>query len=103
MVFSPSLRRDFLTYGIGYLLALALTGVAFAFVYFRLLPPGQGFAVILGLGFVQLLVHMRCFLHMGLARAARADMQLILFSALIIALMLGGTLMILFNLRMRMM
>ena len=98
-----ALRGDFIIYGIGYILALALTGAAFAVVYFHLAPPATGFAIILALGFVQIIVHMRCFLHVSLQRSARSDLTLVLFSTLIIALMVGGSLIILFNLRMRMM
>ncbi|RYY09384.1 MAG: cytochrome-c oxidase, partial [Alphaproteobacteria bacterium] len=48
-------------------------------------------------------VQFRCFLHINLKRSSRHDLQLILFSTLIIALMVSGTLVILFNLRGRMM
>ena len=65
--------------------------------------PGTIFAIILVLGLVQIIVHMRCFLHLSLQRSARADLMLVLFSSLIIALMVGGTLVVLFNLRARMM
>jgi cytochrome o ubiquinol oxidase operon protein cyoD len=97
------LGGDFLTYAIGYILAMALTFVAFAIVYYHLGSPVTGFAIILALAFVQIIVHMRCFLHMSMQRSARSDLMLVLFSTLIIALMVGGTLIILFNLRMRMM
>jgi cytochrome o ubiquinol oxidase operon protein cyoD len=92
-----------LTYAIGYLSAVGLTGLAFACVFFRLLPPGQTFALVLVLALIQIIVHMRCFLHISLRRSARADLQLILFSAMIILLMVGGTLVVVFNLRARMM
>ncbi len=68
--------------------------------------PADGpdaFYAVLGLGLVQMLVHFRCFLHIDLRRSARPDLQLLLFSALIIALMVGGTLVVLFNLHGRMM
>lgn len=97
------LGGDFLTYMIGYALALALTLAAFAIVYYHLGSPGTGFAIILALAFVQIVVHMRCFLYMSVQRSARSDLMLVLFSSLIIALMVGGTLIVLFNLRMRMM
>ncbi len=77
---------------IGYILAIALTAAAFIIVRFHLAPPMTSFAIILALGFVQIVVHMRCFLHMSLQRSARSDLMLILFSSLIIALMVGGTL-----------
>lgn len=97
------LQGDFLTYAIGYISAVALTGVAFALVHFRLASPAASLAIILALGFVQIIVHMRCFLHISLQRSARSDLMLILFSTLIIALMASGTLIVLFNLRTRMM
>ncbi len=59
--------------------------------------------MILLLGLVQIVVHMRCFLHMSLQRSARSDVMLVLFSVLIIAVMVSGTPVILFNLRTRMM
>ena len=100
---SPRLqRRETLTYVVGYALALPLTGAAFGLVYLRLLGGGHAFYTVLGLGLVQMMVHFRCFLHIDLKRSTRADLQLILFSSLIIALMVGGTLVLLFNLRTRM-
>jgi cytochrome o ubiquinol oxidase operon protein cyoD len=48
-------------------------------------------------------VHFRFFLHIDLRRSARDDLQLILFATLLTALMVSGTLVILFNLRLRMM
>ncbi|MBI0476698.1 cytochrome-c oxidase [Sphingomonas sp. MA1305] len=96
-------RRELRTYLIGYVGALVLTGAAFALVHWPVLASDTLFAIVLGLGLVQMVVQFRCFLHISLARSARDDLQLILFSALIVALMVGGTLVILFNLRERMM
>ena len=96
-------RRETMTYVVGYGMALLLTGVAFGLVYLRLLDGPRAFYTVLGLGLVQIVVHFRCFLHIDLKRSARADLQLILFSSLIVALMVGGTLVILLNLRPRMM
>ena len=50
-----------------------------------------------------MLVHFRCFLHIDFKRSAQADLQLIVFSSVIVALMVAGTLVVLFNLRQRMM
>jgi cytochrome o ubiquinol oxidase operon protein cyoD len=98
-----ALQGDFLIYLLGYGLAVILTLCGFGLVYFHLATPVTGFGVVLGLGFLQLIVHMRCFLHMSLRRSARADLMLVLFSILIIAVMSSGTLIVLFNLRDRMM
>ncbi len=50
-----------------------------------------------------MVVHFRFFLHITFGKSTREDLQLILFSALILTLMVSGTLVILFNLRARMM
>ncbi len=103
MISPRTMRRETTTYIVGYGLALFLTLTAFAIVSFHLLGGRQAFCTVLGLGFCQMLVHFRCFLHIDLKRSARADLALILFSSLIVALMTGGTLIVLFNLRQRMM
>lgn len=95
--------REIRTYAIGYVLALALTAAAFALVRWPSLASGTTFALVLALALVQMVVHFRCFLHVTLAKSARDDLQLILFSGLIIVLMVAGTLVILANLHGRMM
>ena len=100
---SHSRRRDLITYGVGYGLAAALTCTAFALVHWRWASGTTALGVVFALALVQAIVHVRCFLHIDLTRSARDDLQLILFSTLIIGLMVGGTLIVLFNLRMRMM
>jgi cytochrome o ubiquinol oxidase operon protein cyoD len=101
---SPRIERHETTaYIVGYALALLLTCTAFGLVYLHLVDARMAFFIVLGLGLVQMMIHFRYFLHIDLKRSARADLQLILFSSLIIALMVGGTLVIMLNLRTRMM
>ena len=88
---------------LGYGLALLFTLSAFGLVVFRMITGWQGFYVVLGLGLVQMLVHFRFFLHIDGRQNSRPDLQLLLFSAVIVALMVGGTLVVLFNLHGRMM
>jgi cytochrome o ubiquinol oxidase subunit IV len=102
MKVSSSLAQDFAAYGIGYLLAALLTGVSFACVFFRLLPQPETFIFVIILAFVQICVHLRCFLHISLQPSARADLVLLLFSTVIIMLIVIGTLVILFDERARM-
>lgn len=94
--------RETASYAIGYALALALTGGAFAAVCWRPFTAAAIFGLILAFAFVQMIVHFRLFLHISLRKSSRHDLQLILFSGVIIALMTSGTLVILFNLRARM-
>ena len=96
-------RGEILTYAVGYGLALALTGAAFAIVHWPTFASWTTLALVFGLALVQMVVHFRFFLHISLQKSARDDLQLILFSTLIVILMVSGTLVILFNLRARMM
>ena len=95
--------RELKAYAVGYILSLALTAAAFAAVRWPSFEAKTVFGLVLALGLVQMMVQFRCFLHISLKRSSRHDLQLILFSTLIIVLMVSGTLVILFNLRGRMM
>jgi cytochrome o ubiquinol oxidase operon protein cyoD len=96
-------RRETWSYVIGYVLALALTGVAFAAVRWPSFAATTTVAIVFGLALVQIIVHFRFFLHISLAKSSRDDLHLVLFSTLIVALMVSGTIVILTNLRERMM
>jgi cytochrome o ubiquinol oxidase operon protein cyoD len=96
-------RQELITYGAGYVAALVLTGVAFALVHWRVLSTQSTLGVVFGLALIQVIVHFRFFLHISLRRSEREDLHLVLFSTLIILLMVGGTLVLLANLRARMM
>jgi cytochrome o ubiquinol oxidase operon protein cyoD len=96
-------RQEIRLYVVGYVIALVLTAAAFAVVKWPVAGAGTTFAIVLALALVQIAAQFRFFLHVSLSRSSREDLQLILFSTLIVALMVGGTLVILFNLRHRMM
>lgn len=96
-------KRELRGYATGYATALLLTGATFAAVVWHPFSALTTLAAIFALALVQLVVQFRFFLNVSLARSARHDLQLILFSGLIIALMVSGTLVILFNLHRRMM
>jgi len=97
-----SFKHDFRTYCIGGVLALALTGIAFWLVAFDVLPPFERLVAIAVLAVIQIVVHFRYFLHVSW-RSHRDDLQLILFTSLILFLMVGGSIWILANLHERMM
>lgn len=99
---ADSWERDLARYAIGLASSLLLTAVPFALVAWKPLAPGWTFGAILCFGLAQLVVHLRCFLHISLSRSSRDDLNLLLFSGLIILLMAGGTLLIMFNLQQRM-
>lgn len=97
--FGRELRR----YVIGLVLALVLSGPAFALVAWAPLPPDGLLGVIAGLALLQVVAHFRFFLHIDLKQSHRDDLQLILFTGLIIGLMVAGSLWISFNQNQRMM
>ncbi|MGP7795229.1 cytochrome o ubiquinol oxidase subunit IV [Sphingomonas sp. CLY1604] len=94
--------RETRSYVVGLVLALLLTGAAFAGVHWHVADRGTTLAVVFALALVQAVVHFRCFLHIGLGRSSRHDLMLLLFSSLIVVLMVAGTLVVLGNLATRM-
>ncbi|HET7610626.1 MAG TPA: cytochrome C oxidase subunit IV family protein [Rhodanobacteraceae bacterium] len=94
-------RREFLSYASGIALALALTLVPFWAVHWHALPQTALYIMIGAFALVQMVVHFRFFLHIGF-RQKRDDLQLILFSALLLVIMIGGTLWIMGSLARRM-
>ena len=84
-------------------LALALTSSAFDAVRWQIFAPSATLAIVLVLATVQVIVRFRLFLHVSLTASFRHYFRLILFSAVIVALMVSGTFVIPVNLRQRMM
>ena len=95
-------RDDLRSYLTGFILALVLTLVPFALVVWGGLAWGTIMAILGGFALVQMVVHLRYFLHIDLSRQKREDLQLILFSVLLLALMAVGTIWIMGDLATRM-
>lgn len=87
----------------GLVLAVVLTGAAFGLAAFKVLSGGALLAAIGVLALIQVIVQFRFFLHIDLSRQKREDLQLILFTGLLIAMMVGGSLWIMASLDARMM
>jgi cytochrome o ubiquinol oxidase operon protein cyoD len=92
--------RSYLT-GLG--LALLLTAVPFAVVSFELLNRTQALLAIAAAAVVQVLVHLRYFLHLDLIQTPRENLLALCFAAILIVIMIGGSLWIMFDLHHRMM
>ena len=98
----PDYRRDARLYLAGFGLALTLTLIPFALVHWGLMQ-GRALAIAIAvLAVAQIVVHLRFFLHIDLSRQKREDLQLILFTVLLLAIMALGTLWIMGNLATRM-
>jgi len=96
-------RADLRSYVIGLVVAVILTAIPFYAVGFGGYGVRTDFYIIGLCALVQIPMHFRFFLHIDLSRSKRDDLQLILFSFLIVVLMVGGTLWILGSEKMRMM
>ncbi len=95
---APAMR----SYLIGLALALALTAIPFALVAAHALPRTAMLAVIAVAALVQVVVHLRFFLHLGLRRSAPETLATVAFAVVLILIMFGGTLWIMFDLNRRM-
>jgi cytochrome o ubiquinol oxidase operon protein cyoD len=96
-------QREFRSYVWGLGLALLLTVVPFALVHWRLGVSRSALMLLIGVfALAQMLVHFRFFLHLGF-KDKREDLLLLLFSALLLSIMVAGTIWIMASLSVRMM
>lgn len=91
-------QRSARTYLIGFALALVLTAIPFALVATGGLSGIAIFLVIAASALVQVVVHLRFFLHLGFASTPRENLLALAFAAVLIGLMIGGSLWIMFDL-----
>lgn len=92
------------SYTTGFLLSVVLTAAAFGLVMMRQdLARGMVLIGILIAAVVQIWVHLRYFLHMNASSSSRWNLIAMIFTVLIMALFVGGTLWIMADLNFRMM
>ena len=94
-------RRDLRAYIRGVGLALLFTLVPFALVHWAAIPRFPLLMVIGVSALLQVIVHGYFFLHISF-RQNREDLQLIVFSILVLSIMVAGTVWIMANLALRM-
>ncbi|MCB1495240.1 MAG: cytochrome o ubiquinol oxidase subunit IV [Bauldia sp.] len=94
---------DLRAYLTGFVLAVILTAIPFGLVYFKALPIGPTVAVIVVAAVIQVLVHLRFFLHIGLKTTPGENLLVLLFAVLLLVIMVGGSVWIMFDLHYRMM
>lgn len=73
----------------GFVLSILLTAIPFWAVMTGQLSQGQTLATVVGLAIVQILVHLKYFLHLSFKPNSRANTVAFLFSALIIVMVVG--------------
>jgi cytochrome o ubiquinol oxidase operon protein cyoD len=90
--------RSYLT---GFALALLLTAIPFGLVMFGSLSKTLTLIAIATAAIVQVVVHLRFFLHLDLTTTPRENLLAIAFAAILILIMVGGSLWIMFDLHYR--
>lgn len=93
-------HRSYLT---GFALALILTAIPFGVVWTGMLPAGGAISVIVVMAVIQVLVHLRYFLHLNMRTTPRENLLALAFAVVLIFIMVGGSLFIMFDLHFRMM
>lgn len=85
------------SYLIGFVLAVILTVIPFKLVMDGTLPHSTVLPVILGAALVQIIVHLVYFLHMDRSSEQRWNVMAFLFTIMVVAIVLVGSLWIMHN------
>ncbi len=91
------------SYIIGFLLSLVLTFSAYFLVTQQILTGWNLILTIAFLGILQMIVQLLFFLHMGVEKKPRWNLQSFLFMALVVVILVSGSLWIMYNLDTRVM
>ncbi|WP_237215853.1 cytochrome o ubiquinol oxidase subunit IV [Ruegeria lacuscaerulensis] len=95
-------RRERRRYVVGYGGSLVLTLIVFIIAYVFGIKTTGVYLTIGLLGLAQLIVQLVYFLHIDRRRSSREDLDLVLFSTLVLLIIIVGTVWIMGNLSMRM-
>ncbi|MGY2486734.1 cytochrome o ubiquinol oxidase subunit IV [Cupriavidus sp. CP313] len=96
-------HASFKSYAIGFILAVILTVIPFKLVMDGSMDKGKILWIILGMAVVQMLVHLKYFLHLDTSSEQRSNVIALLFTALILVIVVAGSLWIMHNLNTNMM
>lgn len=91
------------TYMTGFILSIILTVIPFWMVMTGAVSPAVILGTILAMAVVQVLVHLVCFLHMNTESDEGWNMTAFVFTVLIIAILVVGSIWIMWNLNYNMM
>lgn len=86
------------SYLFGFFSSILLTIIAFYLVSTAALPPKALYCVIGGLAFAQLFAQLVCFLHLNTHSKTSWNLLSFVFTAIIVLVLVGGTLWIMYNL-----
>ena len=95
-------RHGLFSYLVGFVLAVVLTAIPFYLVATHALPPSRIMYVIAVAAVLQILVHLRFFLHLNLTTTPRENLLALAFTAVLLCIMVGGSLWVMIDLHTRM-
>jgi cytochrome o ubiquinol oxidase operon protein cyoD len=91
------------SYLTGFTLSVILTAGAFALVMTGALAGSSAIIAVAALAVVQILVHLFCFLHLNGASEQRWNVSAFVFTVVVVAILVGGTLWVMYNANINMM
>jgi len=91
------------TYMTGFILSIILTVIPFWMVMNGTASNATLVSVVVGMAVVQILVHLVCFLHMNTSSEDRWNLVAFVFTVLIIAIVVAGSIWIMWSLNNNMM
>ncbi|WP_109125632.1 cytochrome o ubiquinol oxidase subunit IV [Dyella sp. C11] len=91
------------SYIVGFVLSVALTLASFGVVMSGKVPHDLMMPGVIVFGVAQLIVQLKYFLHMGLSPAQRSNFAIMLFTLLILAIVVVGSLWVIHNMNANMM
>jgi cytochrome o ubiquinol oxidase operon protein cyoD len=90
-------------YVTGFILSVLLTALPFALVMAGTVPAATAVPVAIVLAVVQMIVHLVYFLHMNRASSQSWNMAALVFTVIIVAILVTGSLWIMYNMNVNMM
>ena len=89
-------------YVIGFVLSIVLTAIPFGLVMAGTIPASSAVPACLGLGVVQMVVHLVYFLHMNRASSRTWNMAALIFTVVILVILGAGTIWVMYHLNLNM-
>lgn len=90
-------------YRVGSILSILLTAIPFWLVMSGAAAPGVTAAIIFAMAMVQIVVHVLCFLHLDTRSEGGWTLLAFLFTTIIVAITIGGSIWVMYHLNTNMM
>jgi cytochrome o ubiquinol oxidase operon protein cyoD len=91
------------SYLLGFILSVLLTAIPFILVMSHAAPAAMLIPAVIGVGVIQIVVHLVCFLHMSTHSSQLWNNAAFAFAVIIVGILVIGSLWIMYHLNMNMM